>query len=50
MFYTLSLKQKFKDMAANIKNQTALIPFVLFAIFVTFVAICIAKGTKKAYE
>jgi hypothetical protein len=37
-------------MAATIKDNTALIPVVLFAIFVTFVAICIAKGTKKAYE
>jgi hypothetical protein len=37
-------------MAANIKNQTALIPFVLFGIFAIIVAVSIAKGTKKAYE
>jgi hypothetical protein len=37
-------------MSANIKDQTALIPFVLFLTFAIIVAIGIAKGTKKAYE
>lgn len=37
-------------MKANIKDQTGLIPFVLFGIFAIIVAIGIAKGTKKAYE
>lgn len=37
-------------MAANIKDQTGYIPFVLFAIFAIVIAIGIAKGSKKAYE
>lgn len=35
---------------ATIKNNTAMIPFVLFTIFAIFVAIGIAKGNKKAYD